>query len=90
MLSRSGSLVTGGVLGVVRHPWYLGGILLLWARDLNVSGLIVNIILSLYLIFGAWLEEQKLLKEFGASYAEYQKKVSMFIPLRWLFARFKN
>ena len=30
---------TGGILGMVRHPWYAGGILVVWARNLASKAL---------------------------------------------------
>ncbi len=83
-LSESGELDTGGILNVIRHPWYSGAILLLWSRNLDINKLIVNIILTAYLIIGAYLEENKLIGEFGEKYRFYQKNVSMLFPFKWL------
>jgi protein-S-isoprenylcysteine O-methyltransferase Ste14 len=80
----NGGLDTRGVLGVVRHPWYLGVFLLIWANDLCLRELIINLIVSAYLIIGTFLEERKLVLEFGDRYREYQRQVSMFIPVKWL------
>ena len=80
----NGGLDTRGVLGVVRHPWYLGVFLLIWANDLCLRELIINLIVSAYLIIGTFLEERKLVLEFGDRYREYQRQVSMFIPGKWL------
>jgi len=51
---------------------------------LDVSGLITNIILTIYLVVGTVLEERKLLMEYGEDYRQYQKKVSMLIPFKYL------
>jgi protein-S-isoprenylcysteine O-methyltransferase Ste14 len=83
-MTESGEFDSSGVLGVVRHPWYVAVFILLWASDLNRSGIIVNLILSAYLVIGTLLEERKLVLEFGAKYQVYQRQVSMFIPLKWL------
>ncbi len=83
-LTESGEFDSSGVLSVVRHPWYLAVFILLWARDLYPVGIIVNTILSAYLLIGTLLEERKLVLEFGDKYKSYQQKVSMFIPLKWL------
>lgn len=85
-----GKLVTKGVLGVVRHPWYLAVFILLWAGDLPVTDLIINTVLSGYLVIGAFLEERKLVLEFGDDYRAYQEQVSMFIPMKWLVFKFKG
>jgi protein-S-isoprenylcysteine O-methyltransferase Ste14 len=83
-MTENGEFDSSGVLGVVRHPWYLAVLILLWARDHSLSGLVINVILSVYLVIGTFLEERKLVLEFGDKYRLYQHQVSMFIPLRWL------
>ena len=85
----SGGLDTSGVLKVTRHPWYLGVFLLIWASDISTRELIINLILSAYLMFGTLLEERKLVLEFGDKYKDYQRQVSMFIPFKWLRSKFQ-
>ncbi len=86
-MTESGDLDDSGVLGLVRHPWYLAVFVLLWTSDLNGAAITVNLVLSAYLVVGTLLEERKLVKEFGEQYRRYQERVSMFIPLKWLTAR---
>jgi protein-S-isoprenylcysteine O-methyltransferase Ste14 len=91
-LSGSSELATDGLLGVVRHPWYLGALLFVWSdsQAVYLAGLITKTILTLYLIVGTILEERKLVAEFGDSYREYQGRVSMLLPFKYvgrLFAR---
>jgi len=83
-ITDTGELDTSGVLGMTRHPWYLATILLIWARQMDVSVLFVNVILTFYLIVGTYLEEKKLIREFGEKYAAYQNRVSMLLPYKWL------
>ena len=75
-----------GILGVIRHPWYLGAIIFIWiaCRTMYLSTLIVNIILTIYIIIGTILEERKLIIELGDSYRKYMSKVSMLFPYRWM------
>ena len=82
---------TTGVSGLVRHPWYAGGIVLVWTfyRDLYVSSIITAVILSGYFLIGALLEERRLIIEYGESYREYCRKVSMLIPWKWLETVFR-
>jgi len=89
-ITASGNLDTSGVLGMIRHPWYSAGILLIWAGQLDVSAILVNTILTAYLFIGTLLEEKKLVREFGAEYRAYQARVSMFIPYKWLTSKIKN
>jgi protein-S-isoprenylcysteine O-methyltransferase Ste14 len=90
LINATGKLNSNGILGVVRHPFYIAIFPLLWATNLDVTILIVNSILSLYVIIGTILEEQKLIKEFGDEYREYQRKVSMLFPLKWIRNRIKT
>ncbi len=87
-IAGAGELDTSGVLNIVRHPWYLSTILLIWARNLDISTILVNAILTLYLIVGAHLEERKLLLEFGDRYRSYQRSVSMLIPIKWMRSKY--
>ena len=85
-LTETGELDTTGILDITRHPWYLGGILIIWTRDIDISALVTNIILTLYFIVGTVLEERKLLIEYVDDYRRYQEKVSMLIPIKWLLS----
>ena len=72
---------TEGILAYVRHPWYSGAILLVWAfAEVTDVSLVSKAILTVYIIAGAMLEEQKLIHEIGEPYVAYRKKVPMFIP----------
>ena len=72
---------TTGILEYVRHPWYSGSILLVWAfGSISEVSLISKTILSAYLIIGTFLEEKKLVHEIGEPYLAYRKKVPMLIP----------
>jgi len=88
-LTETGKLNNTGILGVSRHPWYLAVLILIWTvhPSLTLSGLLTNVILTVYLIVGTVLEERKLIVEYGDEYREYQKAVSMLVPLKWLKSR---
>lgn len=83
LLSETQRFTTEGVLGLMRHPWYAAAILILWAREIGTLGLAVNLLLSLYLLIGAHLEERRLLAQFGDAYQAYRSRVSMFFPWKW-------
>jgi protein-S-isoprenylcysteine O-methyltransferase Ste14 len=83
--ASSDTLNTSGISGIIRHPWYTAVILLLWSANLDYSTFIVNVIFSLYLVIGAFLEESKMVKAFGNQYIEYKREVSMFVPMKWIF-----
>jgi protein-S-isoprenylcysteine O-methyltransferase Ste14 len=82
--SAHSTFASSGILSVIRHPWYAGGILIIWSRDISVFSLLINILMSAYFIIGAFMEERKLVQEFGNSYRQYQKRVSMFLPWKWI------
>ena len=84
LMNKSGKLSSRGILDVVRHPFYAGIFPLLWSSDLDITALIINIILSIYVLIGTILEERKLILEFGDAYREYQQKVSMLFPFKWI------
>jgi len=86
-LSTGGGIDSSGVLGLVRHPWYTAVVLLLWAADLDMAALVGNGVLTVYIVVGTLLEERKLVHEFGDAYRSYQRRVSMFVPLKWIRLR---
>jgi methanethiol S-methyltransferase len=88
-LSESGDLDTSGVLNLTRNPWYLAAIIFIWIgyREMYVSTVIVNIILTIYLITGTLLEERKLTIELEDNYRDYIYRVSMLFPVKWITTR---
>jgi protein-S-isoprenylcysteine O-methyltransferase Ste14 len=87
VLSHGNTFETTGILNVIRHPWYAAGILIVWARDITLSILLINIVITAYFVVGSFLEERKLVREFGNTYREYQRYVSMLFPYKWLRGR---
>ncbi|AEG19385.1 methyltransferase family protein [Methanobacterium paludis] len=83
---RDQKVVSTGVYGFVRHPMYLGGILLFLGAPLllgSVYGLIVGIFLSLLFVARITGEEKMLLEELEG-YPDYKKKVKYrLIPYIW-------
>jgi protein-S-isoprenylcysteine O-methyltransferase Ste14 len=84
LINASGKLNASGIFGVVRHPFYAAIFPLIWSANLDVTFLIVNCILSIYVIIGTILEERKLVSEFGDEYRNYQGRVSMLFPMKWI------
>jgi len=76
-------LNTSGILAHLRHPWYSGGLALLWGLPgLSNVTLITRLILTVYLILGAFLEERKMHQLFGEAYQAYCRRTPMLIPWR--------
>jgi len=91
-LSETGDIDTTGILSLIRHPWYLAIILLIWSgfREVYVSTLIMSVVLTIYTVTGTLLEERKLIIAYGDKYRNYQKKVSMFVPFKWFIFKLRK
>lgn len=76
-------LTTHGVYRYVRHPMYLFGLLILWLTPfMTLNLLITYAALSFYVWLGAYFEEKKLAREYGAAYREYKAHTPMLLPFR--------
>lgn len=65
----------------VRHPLYLGWTLAFWATPTMTLGhLVFAATLTFYMAAAAVLEERDLVAHFGRQYADYQRRVPMFVP----------
>ena len=77
-------LLTGGAYGIVRHPFYSAGILILFTQmEMTMLNMIAVLLVTGYFLAGAFIEERRLLSVFGDEYRKYQKQVPMFIPVKW-------
>jgi len=90
----SNRLITTGAYAVVRHPMYLGGLIIFsFEPNITRNWLTVSILADIYFIYGALAEEKRLIRAFGQEYLDYMKRVNRFLPtlnglkqyLRWLF-----
>ena len=81
---RTGNkLMITGIHNYVRHPLYAGTFLFIWGLLLLLpywSLLIADSIITLYTLIGIRLEENKLVREFGKAYEDYQNEVPMIFP----------
>ncbi|MGD9636235.1 MAG: methanethiol S-methyltransferase [Pirellulales bacterium] len=65
----------------VRHPLYVGWTLAFWATPTMTAGhLLFAIVMTLYMGIAAIFEERDLVAHFGEQYAEYRRRVPMFVP----------
>ena len=87
---RRHMMATSGVYGHVRHPQYVGfvlvmfGFLLQWPTLLTLAMFPVLVFMYVRL---ARIEERESLAEFGAAYEQYMHDVPAFIPRRGGLAR---
>lgn len=78
-------LRTTGALAWVRHPIYSGLILVTLGFFLFIPNLPTAITcgcILLYLPIGIYLEEKKLIQEYGEAYRKYREEVPALVP-RW-------
>ena len=76
------SFSTDGILAVIRHPWYTGTLVFLaFCLPLTDVNLVWRFVLAIYVLVGTELEERKLLRELGETYAAYRRQVPRFFPL---------
>lgn len=65
----------------VRHPLYLGWAMAFWATPtMTVGHLLFAATISVYMIGAAIIEERDLIAHFGERYADYRRRVPMFVP----------
>ncbi len=80
---HSGPFVVRGPYRWVRHPLYACILVVFWATpDLALDRLLFNVLWTAWMYVGTVLEERDLTREFGEAYANYKKKVPMFVPWR--------
>lgn len=74
--TRPADLVSNGVYGIVRHPIYLGWLLLVWpAPVMTGTRLVFAAVSTAYLVAAVPLEERALRRLFGAQYDAYARRV---------------
>jgi protein-S-isoprenylcysteine O-methyltransferase Ste14 len=79
--ARDPSFRTGGILAVIRHPWYAGTIILLvFCLPYTDVNLVWRGVFLVYTLVGTQLEERKLLRDLGETYAAYRREVPRFFP----------
>jgi protein-S-isoprenylcysteine O-methyltransferase Ste14 len=80
-------IVKKGPYRIIRHPGYLGTILIWSAAGLAMENEIIFIVATIMILI-AYLyrienEEQMLIKQFGEKYTDYKKHSWRLIPLIW-------
>ena len=77
------SLEFDGVHQYIRHPLYLGTLLLIWSLFLFfplLTNLMAFLVMTTYVLIGIRFEEKKLLLIFGEIYKKYRDKTPGLIP----------
>ena len=80
---RPQPIVAKGPYRWVRHPLYLFLIVIIWSYPLlTLDRLLFNIMWSIWIVIGTYLEDRDLHREFGSQYSAYSSQVPMLIPYR--------
>jgi len=84
VIEQNHMLMTKGIYKYIRHPIYLGMLLIFFGYALSFKAMIIpfSFLIIFFLIFNNRmnLEEQLLTEEFGKEYELYMKKTKRFIP----------
>jgi protein-S-isoprenylcysteine O-methyltransferase Ste14 len=68
----------------IRHPLYFFMILITWSiPDVSSDRLLFNLLWTLWIVLGSYLEERDLVADFGDRYRHYQKTVPILLPWRF-------
>jgi len=79
---RSPAFVTPGLYRHIRHPLYLGWLLVCWATPIMTVGhLVFALVSTVYILFAIQLEEKDLISRYGRAYANYRRRVPMLLPI---------
>jgi methanethiol S-methyltransferase len=72
---------TPSLYRVVRHPLYVGWLIIFWAAPtMTIAHLVFAIMTTAYILIAIQLEERDLIDAFGSEYSSYKRRTPMLIP----------
>jgi methanethiol S-methyltransferase len=72
---------TPSVYRIVRHPLYVGWLVIFWAAPvMSVAHLVFAVMTTAYILIAIQLEERDLICAFGGEYVAYRRHTPMLIP----------
>jgi len=78
-------LIETGLYKIVRHPGYLGQLLIFTGTAVSMSNWLSFILMTIPVLCGYMyrikVEEQFMIKQMGQTYADYQKRTKRLIPM---------
>jgi protein-S-isoprenylcysteine O-methyltransferase Ste14 len=77
----SAKFTTPSLYKTVRHPLYVGWIVVVWATPtMTAAHLVFAMMCTAYILIAIQFEEKDLINEFGDEYRQYKQDVPMIIP----------
>jgi protein-S-isoprenylcysteine O-methyltransferase Ste14 len=78
---RAPAFVTPWLYKIVRHPLYVGWLLIFWGTPTMTAGhLLFAVVMSGYILVAMRYEERDLVAHIGESYRRYQQEVPALVP----------
>jgi methanethiol S-methyltransferase len=72
---------TPSLYRVVRHPLYVGWLIIFWAAPtMTIAHLVFAVMTTAYILIAIQLEERDLTSAFGSEYSSYKRRTPMLIP----------
>lgn len=86
--ARQPRFTTFALYQIVRHPIYLGLIMILWFTPvMSLTHLSLSLLFTVYIFVGIYFEEKDLIKEYGNTYHQYKKNIPSVIPFTKIGSR---
>jgi protein-S-isoprenylcysteine O-methyltransferase Ste14 len=78
---REPTFKTPGLYKLMRHPIYVGWLIIFWAAPtMTVAHLVFAVVTTVYILVAIQLEERDLIRQFGKHYTDYKKRTPMLVP----------
>jgi protein-S-isoprenylcysteine O-methyltransferase Ste14 len=75
---------TPSLYRLVRHPLYIGWLIIFWAAPvMSVAHLVFAVMTTAYILIAIQFEERDLVAAFGSDYIAYRRKTPMLVPRLW-------